>query len=59
PHAELGEHRYEGLPMQFSEARWRIERGAPLVGEHTHDVLTRLLGYSESDLAAMAEQAAI
>ena len=59
PHAELGEHRFEGLPMQFSGARWRIERGAPLVGEHTHDVLTRLLGYSESDLAAMAEEAAI
>ena len=59
PHAELGEHRFEGLPMQFSGARWRIDRGAPLVGEHTHDVLTRLLGYSESDLAAMAEEAAI
>ena len=59
PHAELGEHRFEGLPMQFSGARWRIERGAPLVGEHTHDVLTRLLGYSESDLAAMAVEAAV
>ena len=59
PHAELGEHRFEGLPMQFSGARWRIDRGAPLVGEHTHDVLTRLLGYSESDLAAMAVEAAV
>ena len=32
PHEELGEHRYEGLPMQFSGARWRMDRGAPLLG---------------------------
>ena len=59
PHAELGEHRYEGLPMQFSRARWRIDRGAPLLGEHTHDVLTRVLGYSETEVAALAAEAAV
>jgi len=59
PHAELGEHRYEGLPMQFSRARWRIDRGAPLLGEHTYDVLTRVLGYSDAEVAALAAEAAV
>ncbi|MCY4619811.1 MAG: CoA transferase [Chloroflexi bacterium] len=59
PHAELGEHRYEGLPMQFSGARWRMDRGAPLIGEHNHAVLTELLGYDEEEFASMVSELAI
>jgi len=59
PHEELGEHRYEGLPMQFSGARWRMDRGAPLLGEHNHAVLTELLGYSDEEFASMLAELAI
>jgi len=33
-HAHLGWHRFPGDPYRFSESPWRIERGAPLLGEH-------------------------
>ena len=59
PHDELGEHRYEGLPMQFSRARWRMDRGAPLLGEHNHAVLTELLGYDDEEFASMVAELAI
>jgi crotonobetainyl-CoA:carnitine CoA-transferase CaiB-like acyl-CoA transferase len=59
PHPEFGDHRFEGFPMQFSRARWRVDRGAPLVGEHTRQVLRDLLGYAEAEIEAMAAEAAI
>ncbi len=31
---DLGWHRFPGDPYKFSESPWRIERGAPLLGEH-------------------------
>ena len=30
----LGRHPFPGDPYKFSESPWRIERGAPLLGEH-------------------------
>ena len=33
-HSYLGRHRFPGDPYKFSESPWRIERGAPLLGEH-------------------------
>ncbi len=33
-HATLGRHRFPGDPYKFSESPSRIERGAPLLGEH-------------------------
>lgn len=33
-HPHLGRHRFPGDPYIFSESPWRIERGAPLLGEH-------------------------
>ena len=37
-HPELGEHRFEGYPVRFSNARWRLDGGAPLFGGDNHDV---------------------
>ena len=34
----LGRHRFPGDPYKFSESPWRIERGAPLLGEHQQAV---------------------
>ena len=45
--------------MQFSHARWRIDRGAPVLGEHNHAVLTELLGYDNEELATMLAELAI
>ena len=59
PHPELGEHRFEGLPMRFSKARWRVDRGAPLLGEHTREVATSILGYSEAEFEALVAGGAV
>ncbi|MBI2935573.1 MAG: CoA transferase, partial [Chloroflexi bacterium] len=37
-HSYLGRHRFPGDPYRFSESPWRVERGAPLLGEHQQDV---------------------
>jgi crotonobetainyl-CoA:carnitine CoA-transferase CaiB-like acyl-CoA transferase len=42
----------------MSETPWRAGR-APLLGEHTHEVLTDLLGYGEAEFAALRQQGAI
>jgi crotonobetainyl-CoA:carnitine CoA-transferase CaiB-like acyl-CoA transferase len=59
PQSELGDHRFEGLPMRFSRARWRLDRGGPVLGEDTWRVLTELLGYSDERVAQLAAEAAV
>ena len=37
-HVHLGSHQFPGDPYHFSESPWRIERGAPLLGEHQIEI---------------------
>ena len=46
----MGEVRVDGQPVHFSRTDWQQRRGAPCLGEHTRDVLTRLLGYNEASI---------
>ena len=59
PHPELGEHRFEGVPIHFSRARWRMDRGAPQLGGDTMQVLTELLGYSAEEVERMQSELAV
>ena len=59
PHGYLGEHRYEGYPALFSDARWRMVRGAPMLSEDTMEVLTELLDYSADEVAQMMSELAV
>jgi crotonobetainyl-CoA:carnitine CoA-transferase CaiB-like acyl-CoA transferase len=54
----LGEHRYEGYPAQFSDARWRMVRGAPLLGGDNMEVLTEL-GYTPEEIGQMMAELAV
>ena len=38
-HPAVGEYRIPGAPFRMGESPWRIYRPAPLLGEHTEDVL--------------------
>jgi crotonobetainyl-CoA:carnitine CoA-transferase CaiB-like acyl-CoA transferase len=58
-HSVAGRLKYPGLPWQFSNESWRGRTSAPLLGEHTDDVLSKELGYSESELAALRRTGAI
>ena len=58
-HAKMGEVRVDGQPAHFSKTDWQVQRGGPCLGEHNEEVLTRLLGYSADEVAALREEGAI
>ena len=57
-HPHVGTLRYPGPQFKMSETPWRAGR-APLLGEHTHEVLTGVLGYGDAEVAELQAQGAI
>jgi crotonobetainyl-CoA:carnitine CoA-transferase CaiB-like acyl-CoA transferase len=57
-HPEVGRHIQPTAPYRFSETPW-MGSAAPLLGEHNRAVYVEALGYSESDLARLAESGII
>ena len=57
-HPVLGPHRYEGLPFHLERFGWEVRRGAPLLSEHSDEVLAEL-GCDEEELARLHEELAI
>jgi len=53
-HTEIGDVRVDGQPVHFSHTDWRIERGAPCLGEHNHKVLSELLGLTDVEITELA-----
>jgi crotonobetainyl-CoA:carnitine CoA-transferase CaiB-like acyl-CoA transferase len=53
-HPELGETiKYPGAPLKVKEMPWRIQRRAPLIGEHNEEIYEKELGLSKEDLAVL------
>jgi crotonobetainyl-CoA:carnitine CoA-transferase CaiB-like acyl-CoA transferase len=57
-HPQAGSTKALGCPVHFSETPTSIERPAPLLGEHTREVL-REYGYSDAEIDALAAEGAI
>ena len=57
-HPRAGVTRALGLPIKFSSTKGSIRRPAPLLGEHTREVLVEL-GYDDGDIAALVKQGAV
>ena len=58
-HPTAGTVKTIGLPVKFSATPGRVARAAPLLGQHTRDVLTET-GYEEAEIERLiAERAAI
>jgi crotonobetainyl-CoA:carnitine CoA-transferase CaiB-like acyl-CoA transferase len=49
-HPEIGPLRYNGASFSLSETPAYPRSAAPLLGAHTREVLTQVLGYSESEV---------
>jgi benzylsuccinate CoA-transferase BbsF subunit len=58
-HPQMGEVRVDGLAGRFSATPWRIERSAPLLGQHNEEVFGRLLGLSSAEVAQLREEGVI
>jgi crotonobetainyl-CoA:carnitine CoA-transferase CaiB-like acyl-CoA transferase len=57
-HPTEGHIKTPGFPYKFSATPPRIDRGAPLIGEHSTEVLTEL-GVSAEQIAALFESGAV
>ena len=52
-HKEVGLTLYNRVPMKFSKTPAIMKTAAPLLGEHTQDVLTDFLEYSDAEFETM------
>lgn len=57
-HATAGRVKTIGLPVKFSATPGGVKRGAPLLGEHTREVL-RNYGYADAEIDALMTEGAV
>jgi benzylsuccinate CoA-transferase BbsF subunit/naphthyl-2-methylsuccinate CoA transferase subunit len=55
-HPVVGSTLYNRAPIVFSKTPIEMKTAAPLLGEHTKEVLSQMLGYSESEIEALAKE---
>jgi CoA:oxalate CoA-transferase len=48
-----------GIPVIYSATPGAIERPAPLLGEHSTELLREFAGYSDEEIAGLEAQGAI
>lgn len=54
-HPEVGYSLYDDVPIHMSDTPPRLDTPAPLLGDHTREVLVDLLGMSEADYQRLEE----
>jgi len=55
-HPTAGPVRFTGFPYKLSQTPAEVRRPPPLLGQHTEEVLTGLLGYSAKQAVALRER---
>jgi crotonobetainyl-CoA:carnitine CoA-transferase CaiB-like acyl-CoA transferase len=58
PHSTLGPVKTMGLPVKFSGTPGKVEKGAPVFGEHTRAILSQA-GFSREEIAGFEKEGAI
>lgn len=56
PHPEVGVQAHTGIPWLLTYAPNGVRSPAPLLGQHTDEVMRDILGYQEEDIARLKEQ---
>jgi benzylsuccinate CoA-transferase BbsF subunit len=59
PHPEVGERIHAGVPWRMTHRPNGVPAPAPLLGQHTDEVLRGLLGCPDAEIAALRESGAI
>ena len=57
-HAKVGRMKALGFPIKFSDTKGEVKRAAPLLGQHTDEVLSGL-GYDAAAIARLREEGAV
>ena len=55
-HPTAGSVRMAGIPFELSRTPASVRNAAPLLGEHTAEILADLLGKSAEDIATLREK---
>jgi benzylsuccinate CoA-transferase BbsF subunit len=55
-HAEAGRRAYDGPGFRLSKTAPRLDRAAPLLGEHTHEVASTILGLTDDEIATLVAE---
>ncbi len=58
-HPTIENLRLTGIPIKYSETPGQILRHPPLLGEHTREILSEILGCSDGDIAALENNGTI
>jgi len=58
-HPTAGKIKLAGIPMKFSRTPALVKSPPPLLGEHTNEVLSNLLGYSKEEILNLRKEQVI
>jgi CoA:oxalate CoA-transferase len=58
-HKVAGKHRIPNFPVVFSESPGEVTKAAPMLGQHTREVLKEKLGKTDEELETLEKQGAI
>jgi succinate--hydroxymethylglutarate CoA-transferase len=58
-HERAGKIKLVGPPVKFSDAKTSIRLAPPLLGAHTNEILTEILGYSKDKVDSLREEGAV
>ena len=58
-HPEVGKRQHCGIPWRMSGTPTEVKSAAPVLGQHTDEVMTGLLGYSAEEVDAMRAKGAL
>jgi crotonobetainyl-CoA:carnitine CoA-transferase CaiB-like acyl-CoA transferase len=54
-HPEVGVRRHTGPPWHMDRTPSEVKKPAPILGQDTDDVMTRVLGYTDEEVAKLRE----
>jgi benzylsuccinate CoA-transferase BbsF subunit len=58
-HPEVGVRRHTGPPWHMDRTPSEVKKPAPILGQDTDDVMTRVLGYTDEEVAKLREVGAL
>jgi len=58
-HTKLGKIKVVNFPVKMTESPGEVVSAAPLLGQHNHEILTEVLGYSEEKIEELRKAGVI